>query len=118
MKAEGTGQEILSCRVRGQDVYQRQQETLIVWTELDGTDFALSFQDVEGCSEVWEFITEVQKHLNSRGMLSWPYNYDPDLEVCSVFDDGDDSDITLSAEADGYQGPLHLSITFNLLCIY
>ncbi|KAL5507911.1 PSY2 [Sanghuangporus vaninii] len=66
IKAEGTQQEILSCRVRAQDVYQRQQQTLIVWTEPDGADYALSFQDQEGCAEVWEFITEVQKHLNSR----------------------------------------------------
>ena len=28
VKAEGTGQEILSCRVRGQDVYQRQQDAM------------------------------------------------------------------------------------------
>jgi hypothetical protein len=50
------------------DVYQRQQgnnteskmrlfgwilETLIIWTELDGTDYALSFQDEKGCNEIW-----------------------------------------------------------------
>jgi hypothetical protein len=39
-------------------------DTLIVWTE-PGTqlDIALSFQDVEGCEDIWLFITEVQKHL-------------------------------------------------------
>lgn len=44
-------------------------DTLIVWTEPDGVDYALSFQDPEGCSEVWNFILEVQRHLN-RGELS------------------------------------------------
>lgn len=68
-------------------MYHRQQDTLIVWTEVDGTDFALSFQDAEGCAEVWEFIIEVQKHLSTRmppsstpttaqviqsGRLPWP----------------------------------------------
>lgn len=40
-----------------------------MWTEPDGVDYALSFQDPEGCSEVWNFILEVQKHMNSGGTL-------------------------------------------------
>jgi protein phosphatase 4 regulatory subunit 3 len=43
-------------------------ETLIVWTEPDGVDYALSFQDPEGCSEVWNFIQEVQQHLRNTGV--------------------------------------------------
>lgn len=42
-------------------------ETLIVWTEPDGVDYALSFQDADGCSEVWNFINEVKKHLDASG---------------------------------------------------
>jgi protein phosphatase 4 regulatory subunit 3 len=38
-----------------------------VWTEPDGVDYALSFQDPEGCSEVWNFILDVQRHMNSNG---------------------------------------------------
>ncbi|PPQ68299.1 hypothetical protein CVT25_001387 [Psilocybe cyanescens] len=55
---------ILSTAIRSSDVYQRQQDTLIVWTEPDGVDYALSFQDPEGCTEVWAFIQEVQRHMN------------------------------------------------------
>ena len=29
-------------------------------------DFALSFQDVEGCSEIWDFIVEVQRHFRGQ----------------------------------------------------
>lgn len=85
---------ILSTAIRSNDVYQRQQgmhtppcilcrdftthcpccstlirpvESLIVWTEPNGADYALSFQDAEGCAEVWNFIIEVQRHLNSGG---------------------------------------------------
>ncbi|KAJ7118588.1 component of IIS longevity pathway SMK-1-domain-containing protein [Mycena crocata] len=54
---------ILSTPIRSTDVYQRQQETLIVWTEPNGADYALSFQDPEGCSEVWNFILDVQHHI-------------------------------------------------------
>ena len=28
-------------------------ETLIVWTESNGTDMALSFQEAEGCAAIW-----------------------------------------------------------------
>ncbi|KIJ37419.1 hypothetical protein M422DRAFT_231798 [Sphaerobolus stellatus SS14] len=63
---ELTNEILLQCTIRATDVYQRQQDTLIVWTEPDGTDFALSFQDAEGCAEVWEFIMEVQRHLQSK----------------------------------------------------
>ncbi|KAJ8087026.1 Platinum sensitivity protein [Marasmius tenuissimus] len=55
---------ILSTTIRSTDVYQRQQDTLIVWTEPDGIDYALSFQDKEGCAEVWNFIVDVQRHMN------------------------------------------------------
>jgi hypothetical protein len=30
-----------------------QPETLIVWTEQNGTDMALSFQEAEGCAVIW-----------------------------------------------------------------
>lgn len=55
---------VLSTTIRSNDVYQRQQDTLIVWTEPDGVDYALSFQEAEGCAEVWNFISEVQRHMN------------------------------------------------------
>ncbi|KAK7696144.1 hypothetical protein QCA50_000795 [Cerrena zonata] len=65
---------ILRTTIRAHDVYQRQQDTLIVWTEPDGIDYALSFQDPEGCAEVWNFIQEVQRHMNSAetGLSSSP----------------------------------------------
>jgi protein phosphatase-4 regulatory subunit 3 len=64
-KSEETQEILLQITVRPDDVYQRQADTLIVWTELNGQDYALSFQDVEGCTEVWEFITEVRRHLRA-----------------------------------------------------
>ncbi|KAG8698285.1 Platinum sensitivity protein [Ceratobasidium sp. 394] len=73
VKSEFTEGELLRCEIRAQDVYQRQQgeqgdlgQTLIVWTEPDGTDFALSFQDLDGCGEIWDFIQEVQRHLRGK----------------------------------------------------
>lgn len=35
------------------------QETLIVWSEADNYDLALSFQEKAGCDEIWEKICSV-----------------------------------------------------------
>ena len=44
---------LLQTRISKDDGYQRQQETLIVWTESNGLDMALSFQEAEGCATIW-----------------------------------------------------------------
>lgn len=36
------------------------QDTLIVWSEADNYDLALSFQEKAGCEEIWERICQVQ----------------------------------------------------------
>ncbi|KAF8463834.1 component of IIS longevity pathway SMK-1-domain-containing protein [Kalaharituber pfeilii] len=51
---------LLETRIIKDDGYQKQQETLIVWTEPNGTDMALSFQEPEGCAAIWEFVNNVQ----------------------------------------------------------
>ena len=67
---------LLETRIVRDDGYQKQQgelraqevaktreqasltqpDTLIVWTETNGTDMALSFQEAEGCAVIW-YIT-------------------------------------------------------------
>jgi hypothetical protein len=39
--------------------YQRQDETLIVWTQVSGEDMALSFQEPKDCEAIWEYLTDV-----------------------------------------------------------
>ncbi|KAG9324976.1 hypothetical protein KVV02_000485 [Mortierella alpina] len=66
---------LLSSRIRvGDDLYQRQQDTLIVWSE-DDVDLALSFQEADGCSEIWDDINEVQQHY-ADDLFSDPANAD------------------------------------------
>lgn len=67
---------LLDATVEKEDIYARQQgeypldvadvDTLIVWTDPSGLDIALSFQDAEGCEDIWQFIMEVQRHLNNQ----------------------------------------------------
>lgn len=52
---------LLECCINGNTQFQRQQDTLLVWTGHDGVDYALSFQEVEGCIEMCEFLCSVQK---------------------------------------------------------
>lgn len=40
--------------------YQKQQDTMIVWSEADNYDLALSFQEKAGCDEIWERICQVK----------------------------------------------------------
>lgn len=50
------------------DLFQKQlfswfylkQDTLIVWSEAENYDLALSFQEKAGCDEIWEKICQVQ----------------------------------------------------------
>ncbi|KAK5444381.1 Platinum sensitivity protein [Exophiala xenobiotica] len=56
---------LLETKIVKEDGYQKQQDTLIVWTETNGPDMALSFQEAEGCAVIWEFVHQVQQQLLS-----------------------------------------------------
>lgn len=71
-------QVLLKSKIVREDLYQIQQstfaknlfkdiesiiETLIVWKELDGKDVALSFQEADGCDEIWTFLNDVRRAL-------------------------------------------------------
>ena len=56
---------LLETKIVKDDGYQKQQDTLIVWTEPSGTDMALSFQEAEGCAVIWEFVNHAQQQLLS-----------------------------------------------------
>ena len=64
---------LLETKISKDDGYQKQQgnlherskqtlgansriDTLIVWTEANGTDMALSFQEADGCAAIWYVV--------------------------------------------------------------
>lgn len=63
---EEPGRLLLEVKIKKNDSYQKQQDTLIVWTDPGGVDMALSFQEAEGCSSVWNMISEVQQRLPDK----------------------------------------------------
>ena len=61
MSEENAETSLLQTKIHMQDIYQRQQDTIISWNEPDtGVDYALSFQNPDGCTELWEQICGLQ----------------------------------------------------------
>ncbi|XP_074036901.1 serine/threonine-protein phosphatase 4 regulatory subunit 3 flfl [Leptinotarsa decemlineata] len=60
VRAESDGSLLLESKIQPDTAYQKQQDTLIVWSEGDNFDLALSFQEKLGCDEIWEKICQVQ----------------------------------------------------------
>ncbi|KAI7900067.1 component of IIS longevity pathway SMK-1-domain-containing protein [Cokeromyces recurvatus] len=64
VRSENDDKIILASNVFKRRLYQRQQDTLIVWTEDDNRDLALSFQDYHSCEEIWQNINKKQEDNN------------------------------------------------------
>ena len=59
VRAETDGKPLLESKIMIDTAYQKQQGTLIVWSEGENFDLALSFQEKDGCDEIWEKICQV-----------------------------------------------------------
>ena len=70
---QGPAEALLISRIRMDDAYERQGESIIMWRETaevagaeHDVDFALSFQDAAGCNAIWDMIAEAQgRYLRS-----------------------------------------------------
>ncbi|CAD5232966.1 unnamed protein product [Bursaphelenchus xylophilus] len=60
VRLEATEKNVLESPVHRDTVYQRQQGTLIVWSESESCDLALSFQEKNGCTAIWDRICQIQ----------------------------------------------------------
>ncbi|KAI6654914.1 Serine/threonine-protein phosphatase 4 regulatory subunit 3A-like isoform X2 [Oopsacas minuta] len=68
VRSEDNGAVLLESRIESDRVYQKQDATLIVWDENE-IEKALSFQERQGCDDVWSKIREVQGR-NELGEIS------------------------------------------------
>jgi hypothetical protein len=63
---------LLETRICKEDGFQKQQDTLIVWTEpTNGVDMALSFQESEGCAAIWSVLELAYSLLEYAIMLTY-----------------------------------------------
>lgn len=60
---ESPNSHLLDIKIKKDDNFQKQQDTLIVWTDPNGIDMALSFQEPDGCSSVWDTLREARERL-------------------------------------------------------
>lgn len=77
---ETDGSLLLESKIQLDTQYQKQQGTLIVWTESDNYDLALSFQDRDGCDEIWAKICQVQ----GRNPLHYEIDNDDEQEEVRI----------------------------------
>ncbi|KAK0643557.1 component of IIS longevity pathway SMK-1-domain-containing protein [Cercophora newfieldiana] len=61
---DSPGRWLLETKIVKDDGFQKQQDTLIVWTD-NGVDMALSFQEPDCCQQIWKFIDSVQQTFQS-----------------------------------------------------
>lgn len=54
---------LLETKISHDCGYQRQQETLIVWTEPSGLDLAMSFEEADECAQIWSLIVGAQQRI-------------------------------------------------------
>lgn len=90
---------ILETRVSPEDIYQRQGETIISWTEpQNGCDVALSFADAAGCTDLWEQICTLQRaELQAGGWHDGEGDDDGPSHLGGLLSLGD---------RDGFDGPM------------
>ncbi len=92
--SEADEKELLQCTVVDDDVYQRQGDNIITWCEpavpgSGGVDLALSFQENQGCSEIWGQICKVQGRYSTDlgGHEGWGTSGSGDERGVGVNDD-------------------------------
>jgi protein phosphatase-4 regulatory subunit 3 len=87
---------LLKTKVAKEDIYLKQQETLVVWNEAspnanepDGVDFSLSFQEATGCKEFWNELKELQNDFQYKSQMSddllLPYPSANNLDAIDLF---------------------------------
>eukprot|EP00126_Sphaerothecum_destruens_P003558 Sdes_comp17311_c0_seq1m6517 len=70
VRSEVDGSLLLESKILMDDIYQRQQDTLIVWNEPDGKqDLALSFEQLECCNDIWDKLCSYQGRVSSYSTM-------------------------------------------------
>jgi protein phosphatase-4 regulatory subunit 3 len=75
--------ELLRAKIEGSIQFQRQQETLIVWSDSNGQNIALSFQEKAGCASLCNFLIKVNRN-NLAPFISLVYIIPTEPEGCEI----------------------------------
>nr|XP_024382924.1 serine/threonine-protein phosphatase 4 regulatory subunit 3-like isoform X3 [Physcomitrium patens] len=92
---EEDNQTLLVHRISADDIYRRQEDTIISWTDPEvATDLALSFQETMGCSFIWDQICSVQRSIHFPSVGAMDGSARPvgdDLDHSGTSQDDDDA---------------------------
>lgn len=80
VKSESDGSTLLESAILLDTAYQKQQDTLIVWSD-NNYELALSFQERAGCDEIWNKICEVQHRDPSNDFTQEPNEDDENGKI-------------------------------------
>ena len=103
VKSELDDSILLESKIQLQTKYQKQQvgrkrvdsyrhpssfkETLIVWSEGEKYDLALSFQEKAGCDDIWENICDVRPINGCLRSPTKPFSLDSGERLVSIYGD-------------------------------
>ncbi|KAF9607279.1 hypothetical protein IFM89_033486 [Coptis chinensis] len=66
---EEDNETLLAHRIRSDEIYRRQEDTIISWRDPEySTELALSFQEATGCSYIWDHICSAQRNLHFNSL--------------------------------------------------
>jgi len=72
---------LLLHNITPDDIYRKQEETIILWRDPEkALELALSFQEAEGCSYIWENMCNIRKDLKSKIILPHEVGRKPALK--------------------------------------
>eukprot|EP00256_Glycine_max_P055976 XP_014623392.1 serine/threonine-protein phosphatase 4 regulatory subunit 3A isoform X4 [Glycine max] len=72
---EEDNENILSHRISPDDIYRKQEDTIISWRDPEyAAELALSFQESGGCSYIWDNICNVQRSMHFNTLNSEAFN--------------------------------------------
>lgn len=62
VRSEENDSMILESKICPNREYRKQEDSMITWSEDEKCEIAISFQEKQGCEEVWNKIAEIQAH--------------------------------------------------------
>ncbi|KAI3932194.1 hypothetical protein MKW92_034476 [Papaver armeniacum] len=98
---EDDSETLLAHRIGSDENYQRQEDTIISWRDPEySTELALSFQEIAGCSFVWEHIRNAGKnlHFSSNSDQESPQSVTEPLETSGMSQANEEAFNCLSTE--------------------
>ena len=90
VRSEDNGSVLLESRIESDRLYQKQDATLIVWDENE-VEKALSFQEKQGCDDVWSKIREVQGRPHEMGEVPDELSHMEAFEDDQIFHNSQDT---------------------------